>query len=115
MLATQTSAEEKRMNNLPDPKVHPFPPQHRLGKSWPEIAQVFTARADRERKLAWEQLGSGDEYQYHRHIARSEALDEAAAFCRGQPDEAAPPADAGLAADCQGGRTKALGRIIERA
>jgi hypothetical protein len=48
------------MNNLPAPNVHPFPPRARLGKSWPEIADVFAGRAERERDLAWKQLATGD-------------------------------------------------------
>lgn len=72
------------MNNLPAPKVYPFPARHHLGKSWPEIADVFSERAERERNLAWERLAVGDEYQFHRHMLKAETLDEAAAFCRAQ-------------------------------
>jgi len=72
------------MNNLPAPKVYPLPPRARVGKTWPEIADVFAERAERERQLAWEQLGVGDQYQFHRHMLKAETLDEAAAWCRAQ-------------------------------
>jgi hypothetical protein len=72
------------MNNLPAPNVHPLPPRARLGQSWPEIADVFAGRAERERDLAWKQLATGDQYQFHRHILRAETLNEAAAWCRAQ-------------------------------
>jgi cytochrome c551/c552 len=72
------------MNNLPASTIHPFPPRHQVGKSWPEIADVFAGRAERERRLAWEQLAHGCEHQWHRHMLRAETLDEAAAFCRAQ-------------------------------
>jgi hypothetical protein len=72
------------MNNLPAPKVYPLPPRAQAFKSWDYIASVFQGRAERERRLAWEKLGTGDADQWHRHIARGEALDEAAAWCRGQ-------------------------------
>jgi hypothetical protein len=45
---------------------------------------VFAERADRERGLAWQQLATGCEYQFHRHMLKAETLDEAAAFCRAQ-------------------------------
>jgi hypothetical protein len=72
------------MTQLPAPKIYPFPPRHQLGRSWPEIGQVFAERADRERGLAWQQLATGCEYQFHRHMLKAETLDEAAAFCRAQ-------------------------------
>jgi cytochrome c551/c552 len=72
------------MNNLPASTIHPFPPRHQVGKSWPEIADVFAGRAERERKLAWEWLSWGCQSQFQRHMLRAETLDEAAAFCRAQ-------------------------------
>jgi hypothetical protein len=69
---------------VPTAKLHPFPPRNKLGKSWLEIAAVFAARAERERALGWEQLGAGDEHQFHRHMLKAETLDEAAAFARKQ-------------------------------
>jgi hypothetical protein len=74
------------MNNLPAPKVYPFPPRTQAFKSWAYIAEVFQERAEKERRLAWERLGVGDPDRFCRHIVRSEALDEAAAWCRGQDD-----------------------------
>lgn len=72
------------MNNLPAPKVYALPPRVQLGKSWPEIAQVFCLRAERERELAWQQLAVGCQFQFHRHMLKAETLDEAASFCRAQ-------------------------------
>jgi hypothetical protein len=81
------------MNNLPAPQVFPFPPRNQVGKSWPEIAAVFQERAERERRLAWEKLAWGDVDNFHRHVTRGEALDEAAAWCRGQDQRDALPRD----------------------
>lgn len=74
------------MNDLPPARVLPFPPRTQAFKSWAYIAGVFDARAERERKFAWERLATGDAVHFHRHITRAEALDEAAEFAREQEE-----------------------------
>jgi hypothetical protein len=77
------------MNNLPAPKIFPFPPRHQVGKSWNEIAGVFEARGERERLAGWARLGDGNIAQFERHLTKAETLFEAAAWCRGQEREGA--------------------------